>query len=234
MPIELRVWITRSQPGAERQAQELREAGYPVLVLPVLKIEAIDNRVPETAIEKVIFLSEHAVHGVDDPRVYQDRMVFAVGLQTAAALEKAGISAITGDRATSEGLLQLPRLQAVKDQGVLIVAGEGGRDLLAAMLTQRGARVSRLNCYRRVAGADQAPDPTTIAVIVVASGDGFELVARLWFAAQGAPDVPVLVPSTRVAAIGAQLGFTRIEICAGAASADWLAGLRKLSIPTHG
>ena len=36
------VWLTRTEPGASRQAQYLRERGYRVLVAPLLEIAALD------------------------------------------------------------------------------------------------------------------------------------------------------------------------------------------------
>jgi uroporphyrinogen-III synthase len=51
----------------------------------------------------------------------------------------------------SEGLLALPELQAVQHQHLMIVRGEGGRDLIASTLQQRGAHIHIAECYRRQA-----------------------------------------------------------------------------------
>ena len=60
-------------------------------------------------------------------------------------------------------------------------------------------------------------------------GFGSENMARLWFAAAGRIDVPVLVPSQRVAALGGQLGFSRVHACAGASADALLDGLSAIT-----
>jgi uroporphyrinogen-III synthase len=116
----------------------------------------------------------------------------------------------------------------VAGRSVLIVCGAGGRRLLAEELGRRGAKVVEHVCYRRVPVAATPGDPCTIDAILVSSGDGFEAVARLWFEAGGRPEVPVLVPSRRVAELGARLGFGRVVECAGASGRAYLDGLQML------
>ena len=65
--------------------------------------------------------------------------------------------------------------------------------------------------------------------IAVASGDGFAAVARLWFAAGGRGDVPVLVPSSRVAELGSELGFSNVHTCAGAGADALIEALESVS-----
>src|SRR5690606_1108339 len=76
---------------------------------------------------------------------------FAVGAGSAAPLRAAGVSVPGPDQdATSEGLLALPAFAQVAGQRVLVIRGEGGRDVLRAGLVARGARVSFCELYRRV------------------------------------------------------------------------------------
>lgn len=72
----------------------------------------------------------------------------AVGSGTARALRRAGVAGVqTPPRMHSEALLALPALAAPVEVGLL--TGEGGRDLLAPTLVARGARVHRVDLYRR-------------------------------------------------------------------------------------
>lgn len=221
----MRVWLTRTRPGADRQAQILRAAGYEPLVCPALTVAEEPGRAPPGPFSDVVFLSEHAVRlGV--PRLvteawFTGARTYAVGAATAGHLAETGIRADVPEDASSEGLLALPEFADARGRAVLIVCGAGGRDLLEKTLAARGARVEKLVVYRRVAVDAVSSDVRSVDAIAIASGDGFEAVARLWFAAGGRGDVPVFVPSRRVAGLGSGLGFSNVYTCAGA-SADAL------------
>jgi uroporphyrinogen-III synthase len=222
------VWITRSQPGARRQADIIRERGYQVLEQPVLEIEALSPAPPQGPFDLVIFLSEHAVRcGLPILRP-QSAAVFAVGRRTGEVLEEAGVGVRIPDTATSEGLLEMPELQNVAGRRVLVVCGVGGRGLLVTELSRRGAAVERLVCYRRVPTGKLNADAASIGAIVAASGEGLEQIARLWFAAGGAADIALLVPSARVAERAVELGFRCIHDCRGADAAAVLRTLDAL------
>lgn len=227
----MHVWITRSQPGAGRQAAALEGRGHRALVAPVVTICEVSGAPPRGVFSELIFLSEHAVRfGIGRLLTANFDLssvrVFAIGSSTAARLAEAGVAALIAPVASSEGVLAMADLTELAGKGVLIIAGVGGRDVLAPVLIERGARVEKLDVYRR-----QAVDEITEAVpevdaIAVASGDGFEFMARLWFAAGGRGEVPVLVPSQRIADFGDRLGFSVVHTCAGAGVDALLDGLR--------
>lgn len=224
----MNVWLTRSEPGASRQAAILKAMGYRCLVAPVLHIEPVPNDPPGGEFDLLIFLSEHAVR-LGLPRLRPGAaQVLAVGARTAEVLAGAGHAVLQPDRPDSEGLLDLPVLAEVRGSRILLVCGEGGRMLLATELAARGARVERFVCYRRAPAAIDA-DLGSVEAIVAGSADGLTQIARLWFAAGGAPDVPVLVPSRRVGEHGVALGFRNVHDCRGADSAAVLRGLEQLS-----
>ncbi len=78
--------------------------------------------------------------------------IIAVGETTQKALEQHGIRAISPPIHTSEGLLNLPELspsQITNDCHIIIVRGNGGRELLATELIKRGAQVTYLESYTR-------------------------------------------------------------------------------------
>jgi uroporphyrinogen-III synthase len=224
----MKVWITRSQPGADRQAQALAAAGLEALVAPVLEIRPLSGSAPEGPFDIIIFLSEHAVlHGL--PRLcVAGARVLAVGARTAAVLRAAGCDAVQPARADSEGLLALPLLRDVAGRRVLLVCGADGRMLLATELAARGAHLSRFVCYRRSACPVDPAALEAVDVIAAGSADGLTAAARLWFAAGGRVDVPVLVPSARVREQGVALGFSNVHDCAGADDQSLLRGLQAL------
>ncbi len=222
--------MSRSQPGADRQAADLRAAGHEPVVAPVLTVEPVDAPLPAGPFHSVIFVSEHAVR-LGLPRLAQalPRLrVLAVGGRTATLLRAEGIAAVAPDDATSEGLLELPELARPAGQRILLVTGEGGRGLLAPELGRRGAEVVRFDCYRRVPVAYLNPAVLDCDAVIAASGDGLRQLAQVWLDAGGRRDVAVLVPSARVARLGVELGLTNLHDCRGADSDAWLRGLEQL------
>lgn len=219
------VWVTRTEPGASRQGQVLRDAGYEVLVAPVLEVEGTGESEPTGPYDRVVFLSEQAVRFGGSLSYCLGAEVLAVGARTAAALEARGIAARVPTEASSEGLLDELAGSVLAASTVLIVAGEDGRNLLRRALADRGATVDLYPCYRRRPVARLHEDLAGVAAILVASQDGFRTVARLWFSGDGAADVKVIAASARIAQLGDALGFSNVHSAAGAAEADWLEAL---------
>jgi len=226
----LRLWISRSQPGADRQAADLISAGYEVLVAPVTGIESTDNPLPQGVFQKVIFLSEHAVNHSERLDFCGGAQVYAVGQQTARVLAERQIVARTPRRASSEGLLE--DVQSVAGMSFLIVAGEDGRKQVRDELLRRGGEVREYLCYRRVPLVVDLKARLPVDAILISSQDGFRHVARLWFEFGGRADVPVLAASRRIGDLNVDLGFSNMQVCAGAASEDWIEALHNLDI--HG
>lgn len=224
----MKLWLTRTQPGADRQAAELRCAGYRVQVVPLLEIVPLVAAPPPGPFDIAIFVSEHAVR-IGLPQLEPGGVrVFAVGEHTARTLADAGVVAAVPPLSSSEGLLAMPELQDVAGARVLLVSGADGRELLADQLTARGAQLVRYRCYQRRPLDVLDPQLLDVDAIVAWSGAAVTALAPRWFAAGGRADVPVLVPSARVAALGVELGFHRLHDCRGASSAALLDALNAL------
>lgn len=195
-----------------------------------------------------IFISPNAVaFGV--PRVLAQRpwpaglAVAAVGEGTARALRDLGFNEVivpaTGF--DSEALLACPALSAtaVAGKNILLFKGEGGRDLLAATLTERGARVLPAPCYRRLPPRGELGG---ILLSLHAAGqlDGIVLSSseavrhlgallppgeRAWLA-----EIPVFCPHRRIAEAAAAIACKKIcltppgdaGILAGLSEYNWL------------
>lgn len=228
--LEGNLWLTRSQPGAQRLARQLADARFGSWVGSVLAIQRTPNQRTETvatgawplaSAELVVVLSEHAVlHGQTLPWqgwVAAGAQVMAVGDRTATALAQRGVVAQAPQRSSSEGLLaELLPQSLVHGRRVLLLAGHQGRDSLAQGLRARGAMVTELPLYQRVPVTDLNLPRRAIGALVVSSGDGMAAVDQLWRSAGGMPTLPVFVPSDRVLALAKGFGWLNAYNCEGA------------------
>jgi uroporphyrinogen-III synthase len=135
---------------------------------------------------------------------------------------------------SSEGLLAVPPLQNVRDQRVLIVKGEGGRDTLTTELTRRGAVVDELLCYRRslpeLPAGELAAKLTGLGinVILLSSGEGLANLQVLLSPAETTKlkHIVLIVPSQRVAQLAREAGFEHIVTAENASDVAMLRALR--------
>lgn len=250
-----RLLLTRPAEECAALAASLAEQGVQGSSLPLLAIEPL----PETPEQRSRILDldrYHAVLVISKPaaRLGLERLDrywpqplhgqpwFAVGAATGALLDAYGVDACWSVQgADSEALLALPRLAealARPDPRVLILKGQGGRELLAETLRARGVAVDELVLYRR-----HCPvyPPGTLAErveserlngLVVSSGQGLEslhaLAAEAWSELRR---LPLFVPSGRVAEQARRLGADCVVDCRGASAAALLAALREHPAP---
>lgn len=158
------ILVTRPAGQADGLAARIAELGGQPVLFPALEIAPpSDPRRLSQVIGRlrdydlIIFVSPTAVerawpfirerHG-DWPHGFS---LAAVGQGSARMLARFGARQVlvpeTG--ADSESLLELDALGDLTGRQVLIVRGEGGRELLAETLRRRGARVEYAECYRR-------------------------------------------------------------------------------------
>nr|WP_253912222.1 uroporphyrinogen-III synthase [Pseudomonas sp. CVAP\ len=228
----------------------LAEKGIFSSSLPLLEIEPIP--VSETMREviqgmdrycAVIVVSKPAARiGVDLLDRYCSQSLrlkwFSVGAATAQILQDHGLDVsfpVEGD--DSEALLELTPLReaiARPDARVLIMRGEGGRELLAERLREQGASVDYLELYRRgLPRYAEGALPERIRAerlngVVVSSGQGFEHLRQL--AGSAWPELarlPLFVPSPRVAEMALAAGAQTVVDCRGASAAALLTALRE-------
>lgn len=162
--------ITRPVHQGETLKTHLETKGAEVLHFPTIEIlPAIRSTDLETRLRLLecyhyaIFISPNAVDYAAD---YLDfgtlppkLKLAAIGPGTARALAAHGRKPdmLPHDGANSEALLKLKALHAVDRKRILIVRGQGGRELLAETLEERGADVDYAEVYRRaVPRADHA------------------------------------------------------------------------------
>lgn len=167
---------------------------------------------------------------------------FSVGEATGRILAQYGLDASwPADGDDSEALLDLPGLRqvtALPDSRVLIMRGEGGRELLAERLREQGVSVDYLPLYRRFlppyppSALSRRVELERLNGLVVSSGQGFEHLLEL--AGDSWPRLaalPLFVPSARVAELARAAGATTVIDCRGASAAALLAALREQTQP---
>lgn len=229
----IRLLVCRPEPKASTVCSELRRLGADARALPMMEIAPL----PETAATRALIQDfDRFQHIVVVSPVAADFLLkaldtwwpqrpvaqnwYAVGPGTARRLQEAGIDCHAAAQGhDSEGLLQLPELQQLNDERVLICGGEGGRALLAESLGQRGARVQKLALYRRlrpdhsearIADALVRFDPQGIIIL---SGETLNnLLALGQNADKGLLQRLLLVPTERVAEQARMAGFSRLVV----------------------
>jgi uroporphyrinogen-III synthase len=227
------VIITRPAHQAAILARWLENRGDQPIIFPTLDILPVeDNRLLRAAVQRiaaydfVLFVSANAVsHALP---FYQPGIAIkamAIGPGTARALAAYGVTPVWIPAAYhSEGLLSSPLLQEISGKNIAIFCGENSRGLLKSTLTQRGARVDEIICYRRrcpivdAAAVWQAWQRANVRLIISTSR---ESLANLWqlfdkVAHDGLLRIPLLVISPAMAEQAAQLGFQVILTAAGA------------------
>lgn len=226
-----RVLVTRPahQSGSLIAAIEAR--GGRVLAFPTIVIGPPEDDAPWRAaadnldaFQWLLFASTNAVEGFAE-RLHgagldwpQSPGYAAIGAKTAAAVEaRCGKPVLTPPDYRSESFLALPEMAAERIAGsrLLLVRGEGGRELLPDTLTERGAEVVRLPVYARRPPTErpdavvEALDRGALDAAVFSSPDTFaNLVGALPAEARTAlADIPLVVISPVTARAVTDRGF---------------------------
>ncbi|MCQ9053205.1 uroporphyrinogen-III synthase [Vibrio diabolicus] len=189
----------------------------------------------------VIAVSRHAVQcaqqilASNETSWPKQAIYLAVGQKTAHYLSKCTQQKVHYPQVSdSEHLLRLPELNNVAQQQVLILRGNGGRELIKDALVRRGAKVHYSETYKR----EFIPfDPVScvslwktlqIDQIIVTSGEQLDyLCSQLtseqltWLNQQ-----ELYIPSQRIADIALKRGFTRVRCTGSASNQELLAALQ--------
>lgn len=269
MANSLQVLTTRPIAMAARLSQPLQAAGFTAVNLPLFTIQPLKlNPAAKSQLlnldnyAKVFVLSPSAAEiFIEEAENYWPQWPlgiqwFTVGKGSHDFLAKAGIQAnypppATGD--TSEALLQLALLSWVEGEKILLVKGEGGRDVLFNELTSRGGKVENLKLYKRQP-AQLSPDqlqqllaPKYLASIIT-SGEALNIFYQHSqsffnakpFTVQSFTDKPsehtnfltttqLLLPSQRLVEQAKNLGFSQAINTNGAGAEALIASLKQLT-----
>ncbi len=217
--------VTRPRDQAQALVQAIEKAGGIPIRFPLLDITPVtDTKILYEQLSRLstfdmaIFISPNAVrYGMAAMATAGGKLpprVATIGKSSALALSKFGIKNILvpTEKSDSESLLALPELAQVARQKIMILRGDGGRELLGDTLQARGATVEYATCYQRskshlgmTALLRDPPD-----VITVTSSEALahlhEMVAQ--YVALFA--TPLFVPHSRIAALAQQQGWSNI------------------------
>lgn len=253
----LKLLSTRPVHLAERLTQPLASAGLEVTNIPLLELKPLALTPAQKSwlldldnFDVVIVVSPSAVEILMDeltnywPQWPVAQSWFTVGAGSSLSLDSYGIQATyptTGD--TSEDLLQLAELHNCANKKVLLVKGEGGRDVIFNALTAQGAAVSVLPMYTRVIPALSAEQLNTMfhgehQAVILTSAAALENYANL--ATQNLVSelaleqlkhtIQLLLPSHRVEKIAQELGFKNTINTQGAGAEAILAAISQIKI----
>jgi uroporphyrinogen-III synthase len=238
--------VTRPRAQAAALAGAISEAGGVPLIFPLLEISPATDPQPlqQAAADLAnyalaVFISPNAVDYAL-PAILQHGpwpaglIAAAVGQGTVRALAAHGVTGCVAptERFDSEALLALPEMLAVNGKKALIFRGDGGRELLADTLRERGAEVDYVTCYRRSGPADgvlpllAAWRAGRLDALTVSSSEGLHYLLDL-LDAEGRrflQKTPIFVPHARIAETARELGLSK-TILTEAADAGILAGL---------
>lgn len=247
--------VTRPREQAGPLCDAIAAAGGTAVPFPLLEIVDLpddpDFAATLAALDDAalaIFISPNAVaFGVS--RVLIRRTwpaglaVAAVGQGTAKALRDKGFPRVIVPEAgfDSEALLACPELStpALNGKTVVLFKGEGGRDLLAATLSARGARVLPAPCYRRLPPAGDVAQLLALyasgklSALVVSSSEAVRHLGALLPPANcGLLENTVIFCShLRIAAAATAIGCKKICLTAPG-DAGILAGLSEYNWPS--
>ena len=240
------ILVTRAAEQAESLCQRIEQQHWRAIRFPVVAIKA--GCTPQTRqrlqqlhdYDWLIFISQNAVnffHSCCDLQPAPHTRIAAVGLATSKAAQQAGfkVTAQPEQRFDSEGLLESLLLQDVANQRILIVRGNGGRELLADSLRQRQAVVDYAEVYERVLPHN---DVTTLVsdwqkridFVTVTSNVLLDNLVQLLAEPLGQQlySKPLIVISERMQKHAQHLGFEKIGLAQAASDDEIIKTIKKM------
>jgi len=226
------VAVTRPAAQAGGLCYLIEARGGTAIAFPAIEILEPESQQQLTSIpdrlnqfDLAIFISANAVEGA--AKLIGDTLpatlqLAAVGNSTRYAIERHWQRPVICPHqgSNSEALLATPELQQLKGRHIIIFRGQGGRELLAQTLSQRGAAVEYAEVYRRARPdadlGDLVSHSPPVDLITATSNETLQNLydmatpdQRDWLLAQ-----QLVVISPRGAELAAALGFHRPAIVA--------------------
>ncbi|MDD9175029.1 uroporphyrinogen-III synthase [Aliivibrio sp. S2TY2] len=238
------ILVTRPEQESQALCDALNQLGHPAISHPLLTIHPGKDlsQLPELFSplsdgDFLIAVSQHAVEHTQD-YLQHHQIEWKKGLNYLAVGQKSAQHLRTYISDTvhfptpsdSEHLLALPVLNSVAGKKVLILRGNGGRDLIYQALEALGAEVNYCEAYQRKMtpfdGKLNAKkwQSQSINTIIITSGEQLSFFTSQFSGTDldWVLHCRLLVPSERINQLGQQLGYQHIETVGGASNSDLL------------
>lgn len=238
------ILVTRPEQESQALCDALQKLGHHAISHPLLTIHPGKelSQLPTLLSslsdgDFLITVSQHAVQHAQDYLQLQQKEwkkginYIAVGQKSAQYLRSYISDPVHFPTPSdSEHLLALPVLDNVAGKKVLILRGNGGRDLIYQALEELGAEVTYCETYQRQSttfnGATKAKEwqENNVNTLVITSGEQLSFFTSQFTNTDldWVLGCRLLVPSERINQLGQQLGYQHIETVGGASNSDLL------------
>lgn len=142
-----RLWVTRTQPSAQRSAVNWASAGFDPLIAPLLTVRGVERFDPISETAELIFTSANGVRfsGLKGEGARQQQRVYAIGDATALAAREAGFVKIVTSGGYWKTLIQTIEN---KEQSIVHISGLHVRGRIVDTLAASGFHAERRIVYR--------------------------------------------------------------------------------------
>ena len=227
----MRVWVTRSEPGASRLVTALQEANLEANKCSAIQISDKTPQQPAAGEPDVcIVVSQHAATRYANSTLFRARARhIAVGNASREALGQDVQNVVMPMEATTEGILTLSEIEG-STKVIWIVSGVGGREDLEHELVERGHEVTKLEFYERQTASMADFEPERKDVIEVSSVTALDAVATILVSDEQKEAISLLVPSVRIAQAARDRKFYNTQIASSAEIADVVSAAMKIQV----
>jgi uroporphyrinogen-III synthase len=248
---QLYVMVTRPGLTGMTLCHQIQQAGGQSIHFPTIAFAPIQEHIfPKpchTKLEEqdwLIFISPQAVYASMPKiaaclsRLIKTVQFASIGASTAKILRNTmHVKVLCPETEwNSEGLLNLPDFQWLQGQKIMLIKGEGGRELLKNTLIARGALVSEFIAYKRIIPSIDTNEclsllhQNIINVIVGSSFEGIKYLKMLvgqenWSLIAS---IPLIVMSDRIKLLAHHLGFQTIWVTQNGTHASTMAMLAQI------
>ena len=222
------VLITRPEGQQLAFSQGCRKLGYCVALLPCLEI--IPRRTDPTLLDQLLnshgtalFTSANAVrhtHRVK-PFPWPGQQVHAIGAATAQVLSQHNQPLALVPQAPFNSEAYIEQLTHEQPDSLLIIKGNGGRELIQTQLAAHGWQISTIDVYERVRPNVPANDIDALFTVSppdIISVTSDEVLTNLWHLCHNwatvLVNIPLVTNSQRCAQLAKELGFQSAIIVA--------------------